>query len=218
MENSFGAKAGKKKITIEDYSIKFKEKKGYELFTQILDFLVALIGIIITLPVIIIVGILIKIEDHGPVFYKQERLGKGGKCFYVYKLRSMRMDAEKYGMQWAEKDDPRITKIGKFIRKTRIDELPQLMNILNGDMKLIGPRPERPELTLQFDKETPGFINRLAVKPGLTGWAQVNGGYEISPQEKLELDVYYIQNRGLWMDIEIVLRTVQVVITGEGAR
>ena len=130
----------------------------------------------------------------------------------------MRIDAEKNGAQWAQKNDPRITKVGNFIRKTRIDEIPQLLNILKGDMGLIGPRPERPELTYQFNEEIPGFINRLVVKPGLTGWAQVNGGYEISPQEKLVWDLDYIKNRSILMDIKIILRTVKVVITGEGAR
>jgi len=200
------------------YNVEIKEMVFYDFITSCLDLIVALIGLIITLPVILLVGILIKIEDNGPVFYKQERMGKDGKHFWIYKLRSMKIDAEKYGMQWAEKDDTRITKIGKFIRKTRIDELPQLINIINGDMKLIGPRPERPELTMQFNEVTPGFINRLVVKPGMTGWAQVNGGYDISHEEKLELDIYYINNRSMWMDIQILCQTIRVVLTGDGAR
>src|SRR5699024_8366291 len=154
----------------------------------------------------------------GPITYKQERLGKYGKRFYVYKLRSMRIDAEKYGAQWADKDDPRITRIGKFIRKTRIDEIPQLFNILKGDMSIIGPRPERTLFTMEFNDEIPGFINRLAVKPGLTGWAQVNGGYDITPREKLEADIYYIENRSFLMDMNILFKTVKVVLTEEGAR
>jgi len=190
----------------------------YNTLSRVLDIMFSLIGLIITFPIIAIVSVLIKLEDKGPIFYKQERLGIGGKTFLVYKLRSMSMDAEKNGMQWANKNDPRVTKIGGFIRKTRIDELPQLINILNGDMKFIGPRPERPELTLQFDKEIPGFINRLTVKPGLTGWAQVNGGYDITPKEKLKLDIYYIKNRSIKLDAKIILKTIRVVITGEGAR
>lgn len=172
----------------------------------------------IGLPLIAIFGILIKIEDKGPITYKQERLGKCGRRFYIYKLRSMRTDAEKFGAQWAEKDDPRITKVGKFIRKTRIDEIPQLFNILKGDMGLIGPRPERPNFTVQFNEEIPGFINRLAIKPGLTGWAQVNGGYEITPEEKLKEDIYYIKNRSILLDFKILFKTVKVVLTGDGAR
>ncbi|MGL5641749.1 MAG: sugar transferase, partial [Paraclostridium sp.] len=145
--------------------------------------------------------------------------GKNEKKFLVYKMRSMRVDAEKHGgAQWAQKDDPRVTKIGKFIRKTRIDEIPQLFNILKGDMSLIGPRPERPELTYEFDKEIPGFIERLSIKPGLTGLAQVNGGYDISPKDKLKWDMIYIKNRSILLDINIVFKTVGVVFTGEGAR
>ena len=137
---------------------------------------------------------------------------------HFHKLRSMRTDAEKFGAQWAEKNDPRITKVGKFIRKTRIDEIPQLFNILKGDMSIIGPRPERPEFTQEFNEEIPGFINRLAVKPGLTGWAQINGGYDITPQEKLVEDIYYIENRSILLDFKIILKTVKVVLTGHGAR
>ncbi|WP_037996727.1 sugar transferase, partial [Thermoactinomyces sp. Gus2-1] len=116
------------------------------------------------------------------------------------------------------KNDPRVTRVGKFIRKTRIDELPQLINILRGDMSLIGPRPERPVFTEKFDKEIPGFKKRLLVKPGLTGWAQVNGGYEMTPAEKFELDMFYIQNQSFKMDMQILFRTVWVVVSGNGAR
>lgn len=200
------------------YTIIVKENYTYNLFSRIFDIVFALVLGIFTLPIVVLAVIFIKLEDQGPAFYSQERLGKDGEIFLVYKLRSMRKDAEKFGIQWAEKNDPRITKVGRFIRLTRIDEIPQILNMFNGSMKLIGPRPERPELTLQFNEETPGFINRLAVKPGLTGWAQVNGGYEISPAEKVELDVHYIKNRSLAMDIEIIFKTVKVVLTGEGAR
>lgn len=190
----------------------------FDLYQRVLDIIISLIGLIIGIPLMILFGIFIKIEDKGPMTYKQERLGKNGKVFYIYKLRSMRTDAEKFGAKWADKDDPRITKVGKFIRKTRIDELPQLFNILKGDMSIIGPRPERPSFTDQFNKDIPGFINRLAVKPGLTGWAQVNGGYEITPEQKLKEDMYYIKNRSVSLDIKILLMTVKVVLTGDGAR
>ncbi|MGY5266000.1 sugar transferase [Paraclostridium bifermentans] len=200
-------------------NIQIKDKKIYDMYLRILDLISSIIGLIVGIPLILIFAVFIKIEDKGPIFYKQERLGKNNRIFYVYKLRSMKVDAEKNGgAQWATKNDPRITKIGTFIRKTRIDEIPQLINILKGDMSLIGPRPERPELTYQFEKEIPGFTKRLIVKPGLTGLAQVNGGYDISPKEKLYWDIKYIQNRCISMDIKIIIKTIKVVITGEGAR
>ena len=195
------------------------KKYLYEILKRILDIISSLLGLIVAIPIILVIAIIIKIEDNGPVFYSQQRLGKDEKNFFVYKLRSMRVDAETYGgVQWAQKDDPRITKIGKFIRKTRIDEIPQLFNILKGDMSLIGPRPERPELTYKFNKEIPGFIDRLVIKPGLTGLAQVNGGYDISPEEKLKWDIIYIKNRNIFLDISIIFKTIGVVFTGEGAR
>ena len=202
-------------------SIDYSNVKGnfmFDVYQRFLDVVLSVTGLLVGIPLMVIFGILIKVEDNGPITYKQERLGKGGKKFYIYKLRSMRTDAEKFGAQWAEKDDPRITKVGKFIRKTRIDEIPQLFNILKGDMSIIGPRPERPSFTMEFNEEIPGFIDRLAVKPGLTGWAQVNGGYEITPQEKLIEDIYYIKNRSILLDLKILLKTVKVVLTGDGAR
>lgn len=202
-------------------AIDYSNVKGsllFDIYQRVLDIVLSVIGLLVGIPLMVIFGILIKVEDNGPITYKQERLGKGGKRFYIYKLRSMRTDAEKFGAQWAEKDDPRITKVGKFIRKTRIDEIPQLFNILKGDMSIIGPRPERPSFTEEFNQEIPGFINRLAVKPGLTGWAQVNGGYEITPREKLIEDIYYIKNRSILLDLKILFKTVKVVLTGDGAR
>ena len=202
-------------------AIDYSNVKGnilFDMYQRVLDIVLSVIGLLVGIPLIIIFGILIKVEDNGPITYKQERLGKGGKRFYIYKLRSMRTDAEKFGAQWAEKDDPRITKVGKFIRKTRIDEIPQLFNILKGDMSIIGPRPERPSFTEEFNQEIPGFIDRLAVKPGLTGWAQVNGGYDITPKEKLIEDIYYIKNRSILLDFKILFKTVKVVLTGDGAR
>mgnify|MGYP001457147736 CR=1 FL=1 len=190
----------------------------YDKFKRIMDILFALIGLIIGIPLMIIFGIAIVIETPGGVIYSQDRVGKDGKIFKIYKLRSMVSNAEENGAQWAEKDDPRVTKVGSFIRKTRIDEIPQLFNVLKGDMSIIGPRPERPIFTEKFNQEIPGFINRLQVKPGLTGWAQVNGGYDITPKEKWELDMYYIKNRSIKLDFLIILKTIKVVLTGEGAR
>lgn len=205
-------------MNIETKKQEINDSVFYEFTKRILDIIIAVILFIITIPFVIIFSILIKIEDGGPIFYKQERLGKDRKEFFIYKLRSMKIDAEKNGAQWAEKNDSRITNIGKFIRKTRIDELPQLINVIKGEMSIIGPRPERPMFTDEFDKKIPGFSNRLQVKPGLTGWAQVNGGYEMSPEEKFYADMYYIENRNLLLDIKILIKTIKVVLTGEGAR
>ncbi len=151
-------------------------------------------------------------------FYSQERVGKDGKIFKIYKLRSMVCNAEENGAQWAINNDPRITKVGGFIRKKRIDEIPQLFNVIKGDMSIIGPRPERPTFTEEFNKEISGFINRLQIKPGITGWAQVNGGYEITPIEKWELDMYYIENKSIKLDLLIIFKTIEIVLTGVGAR
>ncbi len=202
-------------------SIDYSQVKGgsfFEFYQRVLDILFSIVALTIGLPIILIAAIFIKIEDGGDIFYKQERSGRYGRPFYCVKLRSMRPDAEKFGAQWAEKDDPRVTKVGAFIRKTRIDEIPQIFNILVGDMSLIGPRPERPVFVREFTEKNPNFVDRLAIKPGLTGWAQVNGGYEISPDEKLVYDVYYIRNRSFVLDMKIIFMTIRVVLTGDGAR
>lgn len=142
-----------------------------------------------------------------------------GRPITIHKFRSMRNDAEKKtGAVWAQKNDPRVTAIGKFMRKTRIDELPQFWNILVGDMSLVGPRPERPQLTEEFYEEWPEFPERLRTIPGLTGWAQINGGYDISPEEKCHLDNYYIDHWSLLFDTKIVFGTVKIIFTGNGAR
>ena len=200
-----------------DYSI-VNDSFLFKIYHRILDIIVAIIGLVISIPIIIVFGFLIKKEDGGPVFYKQDRLGKDGRIIFIYKLRSMRVNSETNGAIWAEKNDPRITKVGKFIRKTRIDEIPQFLNILKGEMSIIGPRPERPTLTMEFNDQIPGFINRLVIKPGLTGYAQVHGGYDISPEDKIKEDLYYIKNRSVFLDFSILFRTVKVIFTGEGAR
>ncbi|AJI09842.1 MULTISPECIES: sugar transferase [Bacillus cereus group] len=207
-------------ITQDTQTIQVESNKSkiYLGIKYLLDVMFSLVGLIVLMPIILIFSILIILESPGSPFYLQERLGLNGKRFKVIKLRSMRSDAEKNGAKWAEKNDPRVTKIGLFIRKTRIDELPQLFNILKGDMSLVGPRPERPIFTEEFERDIPGFKKRLEVKPGLTGWAQVNGGYEITPREKLNLDVYYINHASIILDFKIIIKTIRVVITGDGAR
>jgi len=204
-------------LTSADVS-KSSNKVLYDAIKRVLDIVGSILGLAIAAPIIAVFGLLVRLETPGTAFYSQERLGKNGKSFSIYKIRSMYIDAEANGAQWADKEDSRITRMGKFIRKTRIDELPQLLNILKGDMSIVGPRPERDIFAEEFSKEIPNFNDRLMVKPGLTGLAQVNGGYEISPKEKLKYDLYYIKHRSLWMDLSILFRTVFVVIKGDGAR
>ncbi|HLR42177.1 MAG TPA: sugar transferase [Pseudogracilibacillus sp.] len=203
-------------VNVEEYPR--SEKRMYSRVKRILDVLFTLVCLPVAMILIVMFSILIILESRGSAFYKQERLGLQGKKFKVIKLRSMKQNAEKHGAVWASKNDSRITRIGTFIRKTRIDELPQFFNVLKGEMSVIGPRPERPIFTAEFEEEYPGFSKRLLVKPGLTGWAQVNGGYEITPKEKLDLDMYYIRKRGFLIDLTIMLKTIRIVLTGDGAR
>lgn len=188
------------------------------LMKRVFDIVFSLIGLMPAIPIILVTSIVIILESPGNPFYLQKRLGLLGKEFKVIKLRSMFLDAEKNGAQWADKNDSRITRVGQFIRKTRIDELPQLVNVLIGDMSIIGPRPERKIFVDEFVKELPNFPKRMEVKPGLTGWAQINGGYDITPEEKLNLDLYYINNKSIMIDVAILLKTIQIVLTGDGAR
>ena len=191
---------------------------SYRIIKRLIDFLFSIVLLIPAIPICLISAIFIMLETNGNPLYVQERVGLNGEKFTIYKLRSMYSDAEKDGHKWAEKEDSRITKVGSIIRKTRIDELPQLINIIRGEMAIIGPRPERPEFIEEFLKEIPDFNDRLAVKPGITGWAQVNGGYELSPKEKLKYDQYYIEHEGLKLDTLILFKTIKVVFTGEGSR
>ncbi len=191
---------------------------GYYFIKRSFDVVVSLIGLILLFPLIIVFSILIYIESPGKVIFQQERIGKNGHVFVLYKIRSMQLDAERDGQQWTQKNDPRILRVGAFIRKTKIDELPQLINILKGDMSLVGPRPEIPKLTLEFNNQYPGFINRLTVTPGLTGLAQISGGYDLNPYEKLKKDLEYIEKQSLIIDVWILLNTLPVIIKGKGAR
>ena len=164
------------------------------------------------------IALKIKSESPGPVIYAQRRVGKGGRIFNVYKFRSMYVDAEARGAQWAAGDDPRVTPFGKVMRKTRMDEIPQFWNVFKGDMSLIGPRPERPAFCAEFEKRIHGWRYRTVVKPGLSGLAQVTGGYDLLPKEKVVLDLEYIEHRSIAMDLKIILKTLGVVSSGEGAR
>lgn len=195
-----------------------QKKPIYAFCKRGLDVIVALVAGVLCIFPMLLLALLIRLDSKGSVIFKQERLGKDGKPFFIYKFRSMYEDAEKDGPQWAEEDDARCTRIGKLMRKTRLDELPQLWNILVGEMSLVGPRPERPVFYEEFETYIHGFSNRLAVKPGLTGYAQVNGGYDLLPEEKIRWDMHYIENRSMWMDVKCILKTVNLVFTHKGAR
>jgi exopolysaccharide biosynthesis polyprenyl glycosylphosphotransferase len=178
--------------------------------------LVGFLGFVLALPFIALV---IRLESPGPIFYTQERVGKGGKNFKIIKLRSMRADAEKAGPQWAGKDDPRVTRMGRIMRKTRLDELPQFINILRGDMSLVGPRPERPFFVDQLSEEIPFYRTRHLVRPGATGWAQVRYPYGNSVEDsliKLQYDLYYIRHQSLALDLQIIIRTIGKMISFAG--
>jgi len=183
------------------------------------ELILTLLFLPIGLPLFAVVAIAIKLDSPGSVFYRQERLGYGGRRYTVWKFRSMHLDAEKDGPRLAEKDDERITRVGYWLRRLRIDELPQLFNVLAGDMSLIGPRPERPCFAEELETQIPFYGYRTAVRPGITGWAQVNADYALTldeHREKLEYDLYYIKNLSLWLDLKILIATIGVVLCGRG--
>lgn len=193
--------------------------KLYKRVKRILDLLVSSSIFLITLPLTLIIMILIKLDSKGPIFYIQERFGENEKMFRLIKFRSMIKDAEKEGPKWAKKKDSRITRVGKILRKTRFDELPQLINIIKGDMSLIGPRPEREYFIDMLKKKVPFYSMRFSVKPGLTGWAQVNYRYGSSVEdavEKLSYDLYYIKHTSFFLDFMIIIRTLRTMLFGKG--
>ncbi|MDQ1363868.1 MAG: Sugar transferase, partial [Pseudomonadota bacterium] len=190
---------------------------------RIFDIVVSLVILILASPIMLLTAAAIWLSSFGrdPVFYRQVRIGLSDAPFQVLKFRSMRVDAEKNGAQFAKKNDSRITMIGAFIRKTRIDELPQLINVLKGDMSFVGPRPERPEFVLNFQQSIPHYSLRHVVKPGITGWAQICYPYGDSMEDtrnKLQYDLYYIKNYSSFLDMTILFQTLQVVLFGQGAR
>jgi len=187
---------------------------------RLIDFGVSAFLMAISIPIMVVAAVAIRFDSAGPVFFKQGRVGKDDKVFTLYKFRSMRLNAEENGAVWAEGKDPRITRVGKWIRWLRIDELPQLINVFRGEMSLIGPRPERPEFIKELAEKIPFYYLRHAVRPGITGWAQVNYRYGASVEDarfKLEYDLYYIKNMSLLLDLKILLRTIGVVLFGQGS-
>jgi exopolysaccharide biosynthesis polyprenyl glycosylphosphotransferase len=186
---------------------------------RILDIGVAVGLGLLVLPLLPLIALAIRLDSAGPVFYSQTRVGLGGRLIRIYKFRSMRQDAERNGAVYAQAGDPRVTRLGRFMRLTRIDELPQLWNVLKGDMTLVGPRPERPEFTVLYEKHIPAFAARYTVKPGLTGWAQVRYQYASSAEDtarKLEFDLFYLKHTSLWLDLRILFETIGVVLRKAG--
>lgn len=197
---------------------RLQKKHFYCICKRLFDFVASLSALVILAIPMIVISIAIRIESKGPAVFRQIRLGKYGKPFHLLKFRSMKLDAENMGAQWAVSEDPRVTKLGRFLRLKRLDELPQLINIVLGQMSIVGPRPERPVYYKEFRNHFSGFEQRLLVIPGLTGWAQINGGYNILPDRKAELDMDYIENRSFKMDLAIIFKTLRIVITHDGAR
>lgn len=182
---------------------------------RIFDIVSSLLAIVALSPLFLIISLSIYLYDKGPVLYTQDRLTRGGKVFKIYKFRSMVVDSEKHGARLASKNDDRITPVGKILRKTHVDELPQLLNILLGDMSVVGPRPERPDIAKEYEETIPEFPFRLKVKAGLSGYAQVYGQYNTTPYDKLKHDIFYIENYSLWLDIVIILLTVKIMFQSE---
>jgi len=186
---------------------------------RLLDIASSAIVLAVGLPLWLLIALAIKIDSHGPVLYRQERVGKDGVCFKIVKFRSMRSDAEQKGPQWAGKKDPRVTRLGKVLRQLHLDEFPQMMNVLKRDMSLIGPRPERPVFVEKLSKEIPLYTRRLRVRPGITGWAQVRHAYDETiddVRKKVQYDLFYIENMSLRMDLKIALNTIYHILLGRG--
>ena len=199
-----------------------KKIKGgifYKVVKRLFDIVVSLCAFVVLAVPMIIIALAVKLTSEGPAIYTQERLGKNGKPFKIIKFRTMIKDSEVNGAQWSTgKDDPRITKVGRILRNTRLDELPQLICILSGKMSFVGPRPERACFYEEFEKYIHGFKYRLCVTPGLTGLAQINGGYDLKPEEKIIYDMEYINTRSIINDIKILFKTAAVVFTHDGAK
>ncbi len=207
-----------KEYHVEDLG-EIPSKPFYAVVKRTFDIVCSVVALLLLALPMVVIAVIVKCTSKGPVFYHQERVGLNGKTIDVIKFRSMVADAEKDGIRWSEgDDDPRITPFGRILRRTRLDELPQFWCILTGEMSLVGPRPEREVYYKEFERYIHGFRERLKVKPGLTGLAQVRGGYYLMPEQKIVYDVEYIKTRSVWLDLKIVLETVKVVFNREGAK
>jgi sugar transferase (PEP-CTERM system associated) len=204
------------------FSEGFRKSRLHQVAKRLMDVALSGIGLILALPLMILVAIAVKVTSRGPILYRQQRVGQHGRVFSVYKFRSMGEDAEKEtGAVWAVKNDKRITPVGRFIRQTRLDEIPQLWNVLRGQMSLVGPRPERPEFVADLTRQIPFYGQRHTVRPGLTGWAQVRYTYGASLEdalEKLQYDLFYIKNMSVALDLFIIAKTIKTVLMREGAQ
>jgi sugar transferase (PEP-CTERM system associated) len=203
------------------YSEGFRVRRSQQLMRQVLSMIVAAVGLLLFVPFFPIVMLAIRLSSPGPIFFKQTRVGAAGRPFQIVKFRTMRTDAEAAGAKWATKDDPRVTSIGRFMRKSRIDEVPQLWNILKGDMAFVGPRPERPEFVPMLAENLPFYYLRHLVRPGLTGWAQIRYGYGANlaqAREKLEYDLYYVKHMTLGLDLLIMFETIKTIVRRRGGQ
>lgn len=203
------------------FSTGFRRRMVTMTAKRLIDFVVSVVGLIALLPLMMVIGTLIRLDSPGPVFYRQMRVGLKGQPYMIWKFRSMSKDAEKTGARWAAEEDPRVSRVGRFLRKWRLDEIPQLINVLKGEMSLVGPRPERPVFVQDLRGSIPYYDLRHTVRPGITGWAQTQFRYGASAEDshiKLQYDLYYLKNLSLGLDLRILAETVKVVIFGQGAR
>ncbi len=203
------------------FSDGFKRSAIFIQVKRVFDILASAVGLALFFPLSLLIALAIKFDSKGPILYKQERVGEDGRIFSLLKFRSMYLDAEEGGPVWARVDDDRVTRIGRIIRKLRLDEIPQMINVLKGEMSFVGPRPERPFFTEQLKNEIPYYSQRHVIKPGITGWAQISYRYGASKGdalEKLKYDLYYIKHMSMFFDLVIILETIKIVLLGKGSR
>jgi sugar transferase (PEP-CTERM system associated) len=203
------------------FSEGFRRRLISQISKRFLDLVISAVGLVVLIPLFILVAALIRVDTPGPIFYRQTRVGLRGQPYLIWKFRSMHQDAEKHGPRCAEMNDPRVSRVGRWLRKARIDELPQLINVLKGEMSLVGPRPERPVFVETLRTQIPYYDIRHTVRPGITGWAQVKFRYGASQEDshmKLQYDLFYVKNLSFHFDLTILIRTIRVILLGEGAR